>query len=98
MPDQEQNSPLDRRVGNRTLVAMHAVVSARDAVDGINCIVRDANRTGCRIVSSHVADLPDHVSLKIDGIGKPVDGEIVWRRNNQAGVEFAWMDQEKLLL
>lgn len=75
---------------------MHASVSARDSIDSFDCLVRDATRAGCRIVTSLVDDLPDEIWLTLHGVRKPLEGRIVWRKGKQAGVEFFWDDADDI--
>lgn len=88
--------PVDRRSDERSKVAFRASVSARDGTNRLDCLIRDATRHGCRIVSTVLDDLPDDIELTIDGVAKPIDGRIVWRQDKQAGVEFCLEDPEKL--
>jgi hypothetical protein len=76
---------------------MRAAVSARGSIDNQDCLVRDANRTGCRIVTSLVDDLPDEIWLTLDGVRKPIEGRIIWRKGKQAGVQFVWDDADDIL-
>jgi hypothetical protein len=98
MEDTTTSDILNRRIKHRKKVTIHGVISGRDSVEGIDCIVLDATRTGCRIVCNHVGKLPDDVCLTFDGINRPVYGEIVWRRTNQAGIEFIWSDPDEIFL
>jgi hypothetical protein len=76
---------------------MRASVSARGGIDSLDCLVRDATRAGCRIVTSLVQDLPDEIWLTLDGVQRPLDGRIIWRQGKQAGVEFIWDDADDIL-
>lgn len=58
-----------------------------DAVD-VKCIVRDVSSNGCKIVSTHIRELPDLIQLIPEGFDKPIRGKIVWREHNMAGVCF----------
>lgn len=78
----------ERRGGPRSRVAKRASVAARGSIDSIDCLIRDANETGCRLVSSRLADFPDEISLTVEGVNKPVDARIVWRAGKEAGVAF----------
>jgi hypothetical protein len=89
--------PDDRRDGKRSRVAMHASVSARGSIDSFDCLVRDATREGCRIVTSLVKDLPNEIWLTLQGVREPLEGRIIWRKGKQAGVEFIWDDADDIL-
>lgn len=97
MDDKPKPEPVDRRGGERSKVAFRASVSARDGTMPLECLVRDATHHGCRIVSSAINELPDDIMLTIDGVSKPIDGRIVWRRAKQAGVEFCLEDPGEVL-
>lgn len=69
---------------------MWAVVSDPNRLCNIDCLVRDASLSGCKIVSSLVADLPDEVRVQILGLPTAIQGRIVWRDARMAGVRFVW--------
>ena len=83
-------NPPDRRDTRRVGISMRAFVSRREGAKGISCLVCDASKLCCRIISSKVADPPDVIYLKVDSIGKELKARIVWRRDGMAGVKFLW--------
>jgi hypothetical protein len=78
----------DKRTSERWKVCVQ--VFASDLEDGLDvkCIVRDVSKSGCKIVSNRLNDLPDLVQLIPEGFDKPIRGKIVWRERNMAGVCF----------
>jgi hypothetical protein len=55
-----------------------------------DCVVMDASRSGCRILGEKVPELPEQISLTIDGLTAPIGGQIVWRTEEMAGIKFLW--------
>jgi len=77
-----------RRVEKRQKVFAQAFASdLGDAID-IKCVIRDVSKTGCKIVSSQIWDLPELIQLIAEGIDQPTRGKIVWRRGKTAGMCF----------
>jgi len=77
-----------RRAERRQKVCVQAFASdLGDAID-MKCVIRDVSKTGCRIVSSQIRDLPELIQLIVEGIDQPIRGKIVWRRGKMAGVCF----------
>jgi hypothetical protein len=58
-----------------------------DAID-TKCVIRDVSKTGCKIVSSQIQDMPELIQLVAEGIDQPIRGKIIWRRGKIAGVCF----------
>jgi hypothetical protein len=88
MTSQEDDIP-DRRATRRKQVALWANATWIDGGPAVRCAIRDATDKSCRIVTSHIEDLPDDITLRVDGLAKPIKGRIVWRSENAAGIEFA---------
>ncbi len=78
----------ERRVETRYKVSLRATVSSPRSKERMPCLIRDASRTGCRIVSSKAHRLPDHISLHIESLPSPIEGTVVWRTARMAGVHF----------
>lgn len=55
-----------------------------------DCFICDASRTGCRISSEALSELPDDLLIEIPGLAEPILSLIVWRKDNMAGLEFMW--------
>ena len=79
---------LENRAEQRKKTAIHAFASDTDHKYEIKCIIREVSRSGCRIVSNGLDDLPEIIHLLPESFDKPVHGRIVWRKKNIAGVEF----------
>jgi hypothetical protein len=79
---------IDRRLETRQNVCAQAFAS--DLGDDIDtkCVIRDVSKTGCKIVSSQMRDLPELIQLIVEGIDRPIRGKIVWRQGKMAGVCF----------
>lgn len=78
----------ERRDDERKQACVHVFASdLEDAID-IKCVVRDVSSNGCRIVSTHIRELPELIQLFPEGFDKPIRGKIVWRDRNMAGVCF----------
>lgn len=80
---------VERRAQKRRRVALWAKACWTDGGPRVRCAIRDATATSCRIVTSRAEDLPDDITLIVDGLATPIKGRIVWRSENAAGVEFA---------
>lgn len=79
---------LDRRKEPRKKTALHSFACDLGQRYEIKCVIRDVSRTGCKIVSKSLADLPDVIQIHPEDFGKPVHGRIVWRDKSIAGVQF----------
>ncbi|MDA7948190.1 MAG: ATP-binding protein [Hyphomicrobiaceae bacterium] len=64
----------------------------------MKCIIREVSRTGCRIVTNALDDLPEIIHLLPEGFDKVIAGRIVWRDKHMAGVEFLTNSQDEGLL
>ncbi len=77
-----------RRVERRQKVCVQAFASDLGDTIDTKCVIRDVSKTGCKIVSSQIRDLPELIQLIVEGIDQPIRGKIVWRRGKIAGVCF----------
>jgi len=85
-----------RRVEKRQKVCVQAFASdLGDAID-IKCVIRDVSKTGCKIISSQIRDLPELIQLTVEGINQPMRGIIVWRRGKTAGMCFEHACSDKI--
>ena len=78
----------NKRTEDRKDVSIPATVRSKDGSYKTSCIVRDASTRGCQIVTRRVDEVPDVISLEIQGLKSPREGQIVWREKNRAGVKF----------
>ena len=86
------------RAERRRKTAIHAFASDVDEKYEVKCIIREVSRTGCRIVTNALDDLPDIIHLLPEGFDKVIAGRIVWRDKHMAGVEFLTNSQDEGLL
>ena len=78
----------DRRKAKRKIVLRHARASDLTGKIVVKCVVRDASRVGCLIVSNQVGELPEEILLEVDNVKEPRKGIIVRREKKLAGVKF----------
>ena len=81
-------SSSDKRFKARKKACIQAFAFDLDNTFEIKCIIRDISRSGCKIVTSQVSDLPEFLLLVLEGIEQPLSGKIVWRKDKCAGVAF----------
>jgi len=86
---------LDRRTRARKKTLIHAFASDLSDKYDIKCVIRDVSQDGCRIVSSHIDDLPETIKIVPEGFAKPVIGKIIWKNEKVAGIKF--LDDEEEL-
>ena len=78
----------ENRTKHRKRALIPAFVSdTKDSFD-VACLIRDMSKTGCRLVSKQIADLPDVVHIVPEGFRGPIVGRIVWRQEKIAGISF----------
>ena len=53
-----------------------------------NCLVRDMNEAGARIIFSEAITLPDIVNLHIPQKGQTLRARVSWRRGDEIGLAF----------
>jgi hypothetical protein len=78
----------DKRTEVRKDVSIPATVRSKDGLFKTSCVIRQASTRGCQIATRHVDEVPDVISLEIQGLKSPREGQIVWREKNRAGVKF----------
>ena len=81
-------SSSDERFKARKKTSIQAFASDLDNTFEIKCIIRDISRSGCKIVTSQVRELPEFILLVPEGFEQPINGKIVWRKDKFAGVAF----------
>ena len=87
---------IDRRLEARRKVCAQAFASdLGDAID-TKCVIQNVSKTGCKIVSSQIQDLPELIQLTVEGINQPMRGIIIWRREKIAGVCFEHACSDKI--
>ncbi|MFQ5626278.1 MAG: ATP-binding protein [Methyloligellaceae bacterium] len=78
----------DNRLEPRKKALIHAFVSDRADITDLKCVIRDISKSGCRIATSYVEDLPRIIEIFPEGFDKPLTGKIIWRNSKVAGVQF----------
>lgn len=64
----------------------------------IACVVESLSETGCRVsLSAGRLDAGLHVVLTIPGQGIVIDGTIAWGRPGEAGIEFLYGSESRVL-
>ena len=54
----------------------------------VDCTIRNLSATGCQIISPNLIDIPSAIELYLPSSGEKYQGEIIWRKGNEAGVKF----------
>ncbi|MEP3048640.1 MAG: PilZ domain-containing protein [Roseibium sp.] len=85
--------PQERRREERRPVLITASVSSPDSTSTMKCKIVDASKSGCRLESEKISQLPGSVEISIPDLNIPIIGKIVWRSINQAGISFIWPDE-----
>lgn len=80
----------ERRREVRRPVWITAIVCSPESAAAFQCRIVDASVSGCRLESKKLAKLPSAVEIAIPGLSLPIAGKIVWRSNDQAGVQLKW--------
>lgn len=78
----------DSRVAERRIILKPARASDLTGKFVVNCIVRDASKTGCMIVSNQIGELGKEILLEVTGVKGSRKGLVVWRDKKTAGVRF----------
>lgn len=82
--------PGEKRREVRRPVWISAIVCGKQQPTTMKCRIVDASRSGCRLEGDRVDRLPAAIEIAIPGLDLPISGAIVWRSNNQAGVQLTW--------
>lgn len=80
----------EKRREVRRPVRISAIVCSKSDAATMKCSIVDASRSGCRLEGDAVARLPDAIEISIPGLDLPISGAVVWRRDNQAGIQLTW--------
>jgi hypothetical protein len=80
----------EKRREIRRQVWITAIVCGKTNPATMRCRIVDASRSGCRLEGDKLDRLPDDIEVSIPGLDLPISAEIVWRKNNQAGVRLTW--------
>jgi len=83
-----EHSTKDRREYARKQVLIPATVYDMNGSHPVRCVVRDASKTGCKIISSRCQDLPEQILLEVTNFKGMRKGRVVRRDSKTAGVIF----------
>lgn len=83
-------SSIETRLEQRFKLAFRAIVTDKNGLIELSCLVRDGSASGCRLVSSQVDILPRDILLRVKGLSEPIPGRVMWRTKKMAGVKFNW--------
>lgn len=78
----------EKRSEVRKDVSMPATMRSKDGSYSTSCMICDASKQGCQIVTRSTVEIPDTICLFVDGLTAPREGQIVWRTKYRAGVKF----------
>ncbi len=79
-----------QRQARRSKLALPAAVCDRQRQNSIHCMIHDGSISGCKIVSREVPKLPDKILMIVPDLVQSIQGRIVWRTDNSAGIQFEW--------
>ncbi len=78
----------DARQSPRRRVLKTGIAAFSGRSCSIECSVRDLSDTGVRLRTTGSANIPDTFELIIETDGFEADCQVVWRKDNDIGVEF----------
>ncbi len=87
-PERQTDKWSDKRASRRRQVFLQADVCTLDGMQIGHCSIRDTSRTGCKIMSDNIAQIPDELVLSIRGLDETFVGRVMWREADMAGIEF----------
>ena len=79
---------VDNRKSERRKACIQAFVADADDAFDVKCVIRDVSKTGCKLVSGQLHELPDRIQLIPEGFKTPLAARIVWRNGRVAGLQF----------
>src|SRR5215468_1520627 len=83
LPPMAERRPIPRR-----RVLLGGVAASEDGAYTLNCLIRDLNEKGARIVVSGRQSLPEELYLVITRDHMAHRARLVWRKGDEAGLEF----------
>ena len=86
----KQDGPAEQRRETRRPVWITAIICGRTNPASMKCRIVDASKSGCRLEGEKLNRLPAEIDISIPGLDLPIAGEIVWRKDCQAGVKLNW--------
>ncbi len=86
----KKDAPVEKRREIRRSVYIASIVCGKSSPVSMKCHIVDASRSGCRLEAEKINRLPAEIEISIPGLDLPIDGTIVWRKDNHAGVRLNW--------
>ena len=90
-----QELPNEKRRETRRPVFITAIVCGKTSAVSERCRVVNASKSGCRLEGDRINRLPADIEISIPGLDLPINGKIVWRKDNQAGVKLIWPFEDR---
>jgi hypothetical protein len=84
----------ERRSNHRAKSFLRGFVYFDKRRGALNCLVRDFNGEGARIIFSENITIPDIVSLYIPQKEQTLRARVSWRRGDEIGLSFAGLEAE----
>jgi len=84
----------ERRRNHRLKSFLRGFVYFDKRRGALNCLVRDLNTEGARIIFSENVTIPDVVSVHIPQKDQTLRARVSWRRGDEIGLSFAGVETE----
>ena len=78
----------ERRMETRKAISLSATVRSKEGSYKTSCMIQEASNMGCQIVTLSAVEIPDIISIDIEGLTGPREGQVIWRTKYRAGVKF----------
>ena len=79
---------IERRTARRMKSFLRGFVYVDEKRGACNCVVRDINENGARIIFSEAVTLPDVITLHIPRKDQTLRARVTWRRGDEIGLAF----------
>ncbi len=79
---------IERRTARRMKSFLRGFVYVDEKRGACNCVVRDLNDEGARIIFSEAITLPDVITLHIPQKDQTLRARVTWRRCDEIGLAF----------
>jgi len=79
---------IERRTARRMKSFLRGFVYVDEKRGACNCVVRDLNDEGARIIFSEAVTLPDVITLHIPQKNETLRARVSWRRGDEIGLAF----------
>jgi hypothetical protein len=71
---------------NKTYLGARIIFNHRSST--MDCLMRNMNAAGARLVLTNTASLPDEFDVQVPRLERTLQARAVWRRQNEMGVSF----------